>query len=201
MPDNPAQLRGDFLPITGRNVGAIASASAGVVRAEEYGNAFFHQTLLLFTDCPVVTGNTTAISFGSKQIYTFPTARILVHGVTAYFNKITFNTVAGATGDIAGGGSGDYSLGSTATADSTLGTTDVDLLPSSAMLDPFVAGVGSSNAGTALAASAQFDGTATALSAYLNVIIDDADVSDGAANDNVYFTGWARIAWAWLGDY
>jgi hypothetical protein len=69
------------------------------------------------------------------------------------------------------------------------------------MLDPFVAGMGRSNVGSALAAAAAFDGTSTALSLYLNAIIDDADVSDGASGDNVYFTGWARVTWCWLGDY
>jgi hypothetical protein len=77
----------------------------------------------------------------------------------------------------------------------------VDLLPSTAMLDPFVAGVGSSNVGSALATAVAFDGTSAAKSLYLNAIIDDADVADAAASDNVYFTGFARITWMWLGDY
>lgn len=197
----PARFRSEFEPITTVNIGAIASASQGYVTAEEGGNAYLHHTILNFAALPVTTGNTTGASFGSKQVYTFPEARINVLGVTAYFNLITFNTADGADGDIAGAGSGDYSMGSTATADATLATTDVDLLPSSAMLDPFVAGVGSSAAGTALAAAAQFDGTSTAKSMYLNVIIDDADVSDAAAGDLVYFTGWVRATWLWLGNY
>jgi hypothetical protein len=92
-------------------------------------------------------------------------------------------------------------MGTTATADSTLATTEVDLLPSTAMLDPFVVGVGRSNVGSALAALVQFDGTTTAIDQYINVIVDDADVADGAANDNVYFTGFSRCTWIWLGDY
>jgi hypothetical protein len=203
MLDNAAipLKRFDGIPGVGTNIGAIASASAGYVNPIEMGAGPYHQTLLEFNGLPVVTGNTTGISFGSKQLYTFPQGRIHVLGVTAYFREITFNTLAGATGDIGGTGSGDYAIGSTATADGTLATTDVDLLPSSAMLDPFVAGIGRSNAGTALAAAASFDGTSAALSAYLNVIIDDADVADAAASDNVYFTGWVRMTWLWLGDY
>jgi hypothetical protein len=168
----------------------------------EAGIGPVRQTVLTFANFPVTTGNTpSGASWGSSKVYDFPAGRILVLGCTANFTKITFNTEAGATGDIAGGGSGDYSIGSTATADATLSTTDVDLLPSSAMLDPFVAGVGRGNAGTALAAAAQFDGTATAIDAYLNAIIDDADVSDGAANDIVYFTGTVTLSWVNLGDY
>ena len=180
-------------------VGA-AVTSIGV-KAEEFGVGILRQTKLTLTNVPVVTGNTSGASFGSAKIYDFPEGRIAILGVTAKFTGITFNTEAGATGDIAGGGSGDYSLGSTATADATLSLTDVDMLPSSAMLDPFVAGVGRSNAGSALAAAAQFDGTTTAIDMYLNAIIDDADVSDGAAADSVYFTGTIYVTWANLGDY
>lgn len=184
----------------GLNTVGAAVTSIGV-KAEEFGTGVLRQTKLTLTNVPVVTGNTTGASFGSAKIYDFPAGRIAILGVTATFTSITFNTEAGASGDIAGGGSGDYSLGSTATADATLSTTDVDMLPSSAMLDPFVSGVGRSNAGSALAAAAQFDGTTTAIDMYLNAIIDDTDVSDGAAADSVYFTGTIYVTWANLGDY
>lgn len=185
-----------------RIAGSVPSAISDYVVAKELGGGgTVRQTILTVTALPVVTGNTTGASFGSRQIYDFPAGRILVLGVTANFTSITFNTAAGANGDIAGGGSGDYAIGTTATADATIDSTDVNLLPSSAMLDPFVSGVGRSNAGTALAASAQFDGTSTAVDAFLNVIIDDADVSDAAANDNVYFTGTITLTWIDLGDY
>lgn len=196
-----ASLRSDYLSATSNNIGAVASASSATVVPNEYGDSLIHQTLLSYAALPVTTGNTTGASFGSKQVYTLPQGRIFVVSNLAYFNQITFNTAAGVDGDIAGGGSGDYSMGSTATADATLSSTDVDLLPSTAMLDPFVAGVGRSNVGSALAAAAAFDGTTTALSLYLNAIIDDADVADGAASDNVYFTGWSRLTWIFLGDY
>lgn len=198
---NDATYRTDYLNTTSRNIGAVASVSAPYVQATEFGDEVTHQTLFSFAGLPVVTGNTSGASFGSKQIYDFPAGRIFVVSNLAYFNRITFNTADGVNGDIAGGGSGDYSMGTTATADATLDSTDVNLLPSSAMLDPFVAGVGSSNAGSALAAAAVFDGTTTPIDMFLNVIVDDADVSDLAAGDNIYFTGWVRTTWLWLGDY
>lgn len=186
---------------SGQDTVGAAVANIGVAAAEYGGEGPVRQTVLTLTSTPVVTGNTSGASFGSQKLYDFPEGRVLILGVTAYFSSITFNTAAGATGDIAGGGSGDYSLGSTATADATLSSTDVDLLPSTAMLDPFVSGVGRSNVGSALAAAAQFDGTTTAVDMYLNAIIDDADVSDGAASDSVYFTGTITFTWMLLGDY
>lgn len=194
------RLRRDYIGTNGVNNGAVHSGALPYVVPDEYGNLFRHQTLLTCLALPVVTGNTTGISFGSKQLYTFPEGYIKIERVVAKFSLITFNTAAGVDGDIGGGGSGDYSIGSTATADGTLNSTDVDLLPSSPMLDPFVSGVGRSNAGTVLAASALFDGTATAITSYLNVIVDDADVADAAASDSVFFTGYIRITWEWHGD-
>lgn len=176
--------------------GSGAGAAAGTnVTAAENGDSLVHQTVLTLAATPVTVANTTGASFGSQKLYDFPEGRILVLGTTAYFSEISW-----AGQDIGTGGSGDYSLGTTATSDATLDSTDVDLLPSSAMLDPFVAGVGRSNAGTALAAAAQFDGTATPKDAYLNVIIDDADVAD-AASDTVLFTGTVKITWINLGDF
>lgn len=176
----------------GSGAGAVNGAT---VSAVELGDEVVHQTVLTLTETPVTVANTTGASFGGVKLYDFPAGRILVHGVTAYFDTIDWSD-----SDIGATGSGDYSLGTTITADATLDGTDVDLLPSSAMLDPFVDGVGSSNAGTALAASAQFDGTSTAKDLNLNVIIDDADVAD-AASDVVLFTGTITVTWVNLGDY
>jgi hypothetical protein len=185
-------------PITDNNVGTVGFAD--YISATEYGNGIEHVTALYLNALPVTTGNTTGISFGSKLLYTFPEGGIMVRGSNVYFSRISFNTAAGSDGDIAGGGSGDYSIGSTATADGTLNSTDVDILPSTAMLDPFVAGVGTSNVAAGLATPAYFQKNTAALTAYLNAIIDDADVADAAASDLVYFTGHVWIAWTFLGN-
>lgn len=170
--------------------GAVAAAT---ITAVEKGDGHSHQTVLTLADFPVTVGNTSGASFGGAKIYDFPAGRIGVRGVTA---SLGFNW---AGQDIAATGSGDYSLGTTQTADATLNSTDVNLLPSTAMTDPFVAGVGAPT-GNALAAAAQFDGTTTAIDAFLNIIIDDADVADGAS-DVVLVSGTITITWDNLGDY
>lgn len=170
-------------------VGATNGATVSVV---EKGNAVIHQSVISLASTPVTVANTTGASFGNLKIYDLPAGRILVLGVTA---NLSFDWSAS---DIVATGSGDFSLGTTGTSDATLDGTDVDLLPSTAMTDPFVDGVG---VGTgALAASAQFDGTSTAKDVYLNMIIDDADVDD-AASDDVLVTGTVTITWINLGDY
>lgn len=188
---------GGSMPTCSLGVGAVATNSnGGTVTAEEKGVGAIHQTVLTFEAFRVIVGNTTGVSFGGAKFYDFPAGRILVLGCTAYFPTITFGSTIGT------GGSGDYAIGTAVNADGDLGdATDVDLLPSSAMLDPFVTRTGRSNAGTALAAAAQFDGTTTAKDAYLNVIVDDADVSDGDTNGTVDFTGTVTLTWINLGDY
>lgn len=187
----PTQSRGRPGPLST----AGTAGSVNGLRAIEYGgDGISRQTVLICEAMPVTVANTTGASFGSQKVYDFPLGRIFVKGVTAYFGTITFGST------IASGGSGDYSMGTTATADATLSGTDINLLPSSAMVDPFVVRTGYSAAGTALAAAAAFDGTATAVDAILNVIIDDADVSD-AGTDTAYFTGVIVINWENHGVY
>jgi hypothetical protein len=168
------------------------AANGATVSSIEYSEGVLRQTVLTLASTPVTVANTTGASFGGVKVYDFPAGRILLLGTTA---NLSFNW-DGTT--IASTGSGDFSMGSTITADATLDTTDVDMLPSTAMLDPFVASVGT-GAG-ALAASAQFDGTATAIDANLNLIIDDADVAD-AASDIVLVSGTITMTWINLGDY
>lgn len=175
-----------------RTVFGVNASPAATIAAKEIFDGVVHKTVLTLASFPVTVANATGASFGSGKVYDFPAGRILVHGVTC---SLSFDW---SGQDIVATGSGDFSIGTTATADATLATTDVDLLPSSAMLDPFVAGVGTGTG--ALAASAQFDGTATAKDAILNLIIDDADVSDGAS-DVVLVSGTITITWINLGDY
>jgi hypothetical protein len=167
--------------------------NGSTVSVVEYGvGDVIHKTVINFASTPVTVANTTGASFGNVKVYDFPEGRIGVLGATT---SLSFNW---AGTDIAATGSGDFSFGTTGTADATLSTTDVDIIPSSAMLDPFVAGVGTGTG--ALAASAQFDGTSTAKDVYINIIIDDADVADGAS-DIVLVTGSLTVTWINLGDY
>jgi hypothetical protein len=154
--------------------------------------AAIQRTVLHLNNFAVTVGNTTGVSFGGAKLFDFPAGRILVMGATA---NLSFDWSAS---DIAAAGTGDFSLGTTITADATLNGTDVNLLPSTGLLDPFVDGVGTGSG--ALAASAQFDGTATAIDCNLNLIIDDADVED-ATEDVVLVTGTVTLTWVNLGDY
>lgn len=185
---------GDGLPadlVTELKLPAVATAAASYVTAK-YVPGPIQRVILTLTALPVTVANATGASFGSKQILDFAQGRVRIEGGIA---NLTFTW----TGEsIVATGSGDFSFGTTATADATLATTDVDLMASTAMLDPFVAGVGT-GAGS-FVKDTEFDGTATAKDAYLNIIIDDADVSDGDT-DTVLVSGTIILDVAFSGDY
>jgi hypothetical protein len=164
------------------------------VTASEQGNGLIQKTVLTLSDLSVTVGNTTGVSFGGSKIYDFPAGRILVHGVVA--SNISFDlTDEGNATPIEATHGGDIAIGTTPPSDGTLTNADVDLLPSTS-IDPISAGV----AGAALAASAQFDGTGTAKDAFFNVLIDDADVGNGAS-DVILVSGTVTITWTYLGNY
>ncbi|TXH45714.1 MAG: hypothetical protein E6Q97_30975 [Desulfurellales bacterium] len=171
MSKNARQLINSVAPGTGAN---------GVTASHVLAGNFF-TTTLIFNAVPVTVANTTGASFGSLKVFDFITTKFYLFGGSSKFTRIVW------TGeDIAATGSGDYSIGTTATADATLSSTDANIQASTAMLDPFVAGVGTGSG--FFAAGAAYDGSSSAIDLYLNVIIDDADVSDGAS-DTVLFTG------------
>lgn len=169
----------------------IGNGANGVF-AEHIPAGNFFTTRLKFNNVPVTVANVTGASFGSVKIFDFVQGRVQIFGGSTRFTRISW-----AGEDIAATGSGDFSLGTTATADATLSTTDANIQASTAMIDPFVGGVGSGSG--VFAAGAVYDGTATAIDIYLNVIIDDADVAD-AASDVVLFTGEIEIVGAFYGD-
>lgn len=174
---------------------AVPQAVAGNVIARN--RLAQQQTFIRFDALPMSFSNAgSGAGWATKTILTWPTGYVYIHAFHAYFTRIE---MVSGFGDLAG--SGDYGFGSTATADATIATTDVDLLPSTAMLDPFVAGIGRSNVFSKLAAGAEFDGSSTPLSAHLNAIIDDADVGDLSVTPAIaLFTGYVRTTWTWYGD-
>lgn len=171
--------------------GAVAGTGTTAV---ERGDGVIHQTVITMADLPVTVGNTTGISFGGTKIYDFPVGRILILGATC--DGIAFDlTDDGNVTPLEATDGGDIAVGTTAPTDGSLTLTDVDIIPSTS-IDPISGGVD----GAALAASAHFDGTATAKDAFFNIIIDDADVADGAS-DVILVSGTVTITWINLGDY
>jgi len=168
--------------ITSSGVGTVASTTSAV----EYGNATSHQTVLTLSDVPVVVVGATGVGFGGTKIYDLPEGRILVQGVTVDSLIVTVGTGL----DAADGG--DWSFGTAITTNATLDGVNVDIAPKTS-----ADAINSTNS-TALAASAQFDGTTTAKDININMIIDDADIAATVTNT---VDATVTVTWINLGDY
>lgn len=176
---------------------AIATVGASAqpeVTAAESGFGNFRTTVLTLTDLPITVGNTTGVSFGNVKLYDFPEGRHNFLGVQLNDLTVDLTDVLNVT-PIAGTHGGDVSLGTTGTSDATLNGTDVNLMPSTS-IDPISAGIAD---GALVAAATVLDGRTTALDLYLNMIIDDADVADGAS-DVLLLSGTITVTWVNLGN-
>ena len=170
-----------------------AGTAANGATAVETGNVA-RKTVLTLTNVSVTVANTTGISFGGTKVYDFPAGRILVLGAT--LSSLSFDlTDAGNVTPIAATHGGDVAFGTTVPSDGTLTGADVDIIPSTS-IDPISGGI----TGAALVASAHFDGTTTAKDINVNILIDDADVADGAS-DVLLVNGVLTVLWVNLGDY
>ncbi len=185
------------------------------VKCEQAKGAGVDMTLLTFTKLPFIVANTTGASFGKLKLLTMPFGRFSYNGGSCIFTSVdwsrsdlTFVQTTATAGTVLGAtGSGDFSVGTTGTTDATLSTTDVDIVASTAFLDPFVAGVGNNLAtpGAVLNVPTEFDGSTTttsgtAKSVNLNIIVDDADDTN-ADSHMILLTGFLRIYTSWLGDF
>lgn len=165
--------------------GAVVS-NGGTVTVAESGAGPFKQTVLTFTNLPVVVVGATGVGFGGVKVYDFPLGHLWVLGVTVK----DFGTVPGA--GVTAGGGGDFGLGTVIVADADLtDATDVDLLASTST-DPLTTPVDAK-----LAAAAGFDGSSTAKDLCINQLVDDADIA-GTVTNKLF--GTITVTWVNLSD-
>jgi len=167
---------------------SIGAPNGTGVTVKEYGNGgTIHKTVLTFTNVSIaITDRTTAGAQGSLKIYDFPTGHLIMQGAA-----MNLTTLAGA------GGITDTAalVGSVGTA--TVGTDNATLLTTEADIIASTAGTLSSGAGTLKNTGTQslgiFDGTGTAIDAYLNIAVPDAGSS---ADDTVTVNGTVTFFWS-----
>jgi len=138
------------------------------------------------------TGDDGVVVFATAPIAFLEEGNVLLLGAVA---NLTFSgpTSANLTDDF----QGDYSLGSTATADITLAGTDVDVIGSTAI--PAATAEVSANVRGVNAAQAVINNTAAAGEINLNVLLDADEVTD-AETVILTVTGTVDIAYIVLGD-
>lgn len=134
----------------------------------------------------------TGVGFGSVAVGYLPEGNILFLGAVSYIKLTKDATATGITATF----DGDYSIGSTATADATLSGTDADVIGSTA-LGAATAGVSPVSRG-ANATSVILDNTDGSLELNLNLLIDDASID---ADDQLLLAvGSVELSYVILGD-
>lgn len=181
---------GSSWQVCGSDVVLGAKNGAAVAAVEKVG--VVQQTVLTLTNLAVtMTDATAAGCHGSHKLYDFPAGAITILGASC-----NLTTAAGA------GGIADNAALVAAVGTAAVGTDNATLTSTEANIIPSTSGTLASGAGTVTGESttaliATFDGTGTAVDAYLNLAVPDANSS---ASDTITVNGTVTITWVNHGD-
>lgn len=176
---------------------ATAGTPAGTgVTAVENGSASNHQTILTFVNTPVpLVDEAGVVAYGGLKVYDFPIGRILWLGAVADLALTKSSTGVNANWD------GDVGLGTvTATNDNALATTEQNLIPTTATPQAVAGATTADCQSTATESGTIHDGSSTAIDAFLNLLVDDADHDVTTTPCNLIVNGTITMSWANLGD-
>jgi hypothetical protein len=181
-------------PQTEAGVGVVAGTGVSVV---EYGDGAVHKTVFTFDSVQVdVVSVTTGNGVGGTKIYDFPAGYIQLHGAVGEVSLAVL-TEADFTD---GTPEGDIGIGTVAPANAdALGTdaTDDNFCTAAAFT---MSAYADSDVNLAPEASANFDGTSTAIDLYFNALVDAADIDDDTTGE-LLVSGTLTVVWSLLGDY
>lgn len=144
---------------------------------------------------PLVATGAAGVGWATAVVGDFPQGNILLLGAVAYL-QFSKNTVAGAAG-VQDTFDGDYSLGTTPTADNALAGTEANIVPSTP-LGAATAGVSPVVRGASTTPPGMLDNTDDSLEINVNLLIDDANISADA--QNLLVSGVIYVSYVVLGD-
>lgn len=183
----------DFRTLYNQFHGA-GSAVAGTGVSGNATEAGFTKQVLTFKNTPIVLAdNAGVVAYGSLKVLDFPQGSIVIQGATA--NLVVTKTSAGVNATW----NGDFGLGTVAADNTaTLSSTEQNIIPTTAT-PAAVAGVTSAKGRST--ASVILDGTTTAVDAYINFLVDDANQDVTTTPCNLILNGTVTIIWANMEDY
>lgn len=173
---------------------SFGAPSVSTVTAKHVQFGPFIQSTITLTDVAQTVVNGT--EYQGTKIFDFPAGRLNVLGVTATLQQTTTSALATT---LNASSTGAIGLGTATASATTLATTMVDLLPSTAFTSSATINVAGTAVSNALAAAAQFDGTTTAKDMYLNTAYATTTDVDGDATQTI--SGTIVVTWIQLGDY
>jgi hypothetical protein len=171
--------------------GVVGSLGVPGLVVQELGDDAIHQTVLTLTDVAQAVVNGT--EYQGTKIYSFPKGRLYILGVTMNLAQKTTSALAGTLNS---GSTGAVSLGSAVASATTLASTMIDFMASTAFTSSTTVNVAGSAVG-GVHAPLSYDGHTTAADLYLNSAF--ATTGDVDADATMTWTGTITITWANLG--
>jgi hypothetical protein len=174
----------------------VGAANGTGVSAVEYGDGAVHKTVLTLDDVAIaLTDEAGVVAYGGLKVYDFPAGAIVFLGATADLAVTKSSAGVNATWD------GDFGLGTvTASNNATLASTEQNLIPTTATPQAVDGATTAKGLSTSTESGVVFNGTSTAIDAFLNVLVDDADHDVTGTACNLIFNGTITLVWANLGD-
>jgi hypothetical protein len=165
-------------PGTSDTVGTVV-ARAGL-NCEEFGsNGIVRKTVFTLTNVVLTFTDAGSTGYASQQIYDFPAGVILILGTV---QDLAWSAIGGSAGNLIA------SVGTTATADATLSTTEINICPASS--------ASATNGDSQSTAVAFLNGATTAIDAFLNI----GSSGDPGTGATVTVNGTIEMTWINLGD-
>lgn len=159
-------------------VGTVVSLT-GVTCEEFGGNGIVRQTVLTFTNYTPTFTDDGATGHIAVKIYDFPDGVILILGSVI---DAAYTSIGGSAGNL------QIGLGTTATADATISSTDANICPASS--------ASATNGDSQSTAVAFLNGASTAVDMYVNI----GTSGDPGTGATVTINGTATVTWINLGD-
>jgi hypothetical protein len=169
--------------------GTVPNAASTYVSVAEYGDGVFHQSVFTVTALPITMRDTE--QGGGFQIYDFPLGRITTLGGTA---TIAVTTTSELSSTLNTGVTCNYGVGTVTQTNTTVATTEQDLVNVTAFTASATINVAGADAtGVGVGILASLDGSSTARDAFLNLAVDGA--TDIDADATVTVTGTVTLTW------
>ena len=174
--------------------GVLAAAGivvAGVTTSDSGDDAYTRTSIRWYAETfTLAVADSNAVVAGSTQLTEgmFPEGHIVVHGCVAKDVKFTLTAGNGVDATDAG----DWGVGSVAAAGTDITTTEVNIIPKTAVTPH------STTNDAVLADDAMIDGSATVADVHLNFILDGAAVN--SHTNTVTTSGELFILWSLIGD-
>lgn len=186
-----------FIGMSVTKIGTANVTVANGLTYQEFGDGAVNRSVLtLAALVQTIRDTTSPAQGGGTKLFTFPEGRIYMIGATG---SLTFTTTSILANTLNTGVTCQWGLGTVTQANTTLATTEQNLLPVTAWTAGTTINVANAATTAALASPAVFDGTATAIAAFLNTAV--AGATDIDADATVAINGTITLTWAYLGDY